>query len=70
MLGYGVSIGRVLADLRFVLLASGSDGLPNSWGFVMSWVQVSLVNDSCDADQDKDGACGVHCYSVVAIGEL
>ena len=70
MLAYGMSLGIVLADSWFVLLAYGSDGLPNSWGFVMSWMQVSLVNDCSDANQDKDGACGVHCFSVIAIGEL
>ena len=70
MLGFGLSLGRDLAVLWFVLLASGSDGLPNSWGFVMSWMRVSLVNDCSDANQDKDGACGVHCFSVIAIGEL
>ena len=70
MLGIGVSRGRVLADLRIVLLASGSDGLPIGWGFVMSWMQVSLVNDCRDAKQNEDGACGVHCFCVIAIGEL
>ena len=62
MLGIGVSRGRVLADLRIVLLASGSDGLPIGWGFEMSWMRVSLVNDCRDANQDEDGACGVHCF--------
>ena len=70
MLGFGVSLGRILADSWFVLLTYGSDGLPNSWGFVMSWMRVSLVNDCSDANQDKDGACGVHCFGVIAIGEL
>ena len=70
MLAYGMSLGIVLADSWFVLLTYGSDGLPNSWGFVMSWMRVSLVNDCSDANQDKDGACGVHCFSVIAIGEL
>ena len=70
MLGFGVSLGRILADSWFVLLASGSDGLRNSWGFVMSWMQVSLVNDCSDANQNEDGACGVHCFCVIAIGEL
>ena len=70
MLGFGLSLGRVLADSRIVLLASGSDGLPIGWGFEMSWMRVSLVNDCRDAKQDEDGACGVHCFCVVAIGEV
>ena len=65
-----MSLERVRADLQFVLLASGSNDLPSSWGFVVSWVQESLVIDCGDADQDKDGTCGVHCFGVVAIGEL
>jgi hypothetical protein len=28
----------------------------------MSWMRVSLVNDCRDANQDEDGACGVHCF--------
>ena len=36
----------------------------------MSLVQVILVNDCGDADQDEDDTCGVHCFGVVAIGEL
>ena len=32
--------------------------------------RVSLVNDCGDADQDEDGTCGVHCFGVVAIGDL
>jgi hypothetical protein len=70
LLGCGVTLGRVCADFWFVLLASGSDDLPRSYGVVMSLVQVSLVNDCGDADQDEDGTCGVHCFGVVAIGEL
>ena len=70
MLGFGVSLGRVLADSRIVLLASGSDGLPIGWGFVMSWMRVSLVNDCHDASQGEDGAFGVHRFCVIAIGEL
>ncbi len=70
MLGFGVSLGRVLVDSWIVLLASVSDGLPISWGFVMSWMQVSLVNDCHDANHDEDGACGVHYFCVIAIGEL
>jgi hypothetical protein len=65
-----VTLGRVRADLWFVLLASGSDDLPSSWGIVMSLVQVILVSDRDYADQDKDGTCGVHCFGVVAVGEL
>ena len=65
-----MSLGRVLADLRIVLLASGSDGLPIGRDFVMSSMRVRLVNDCCDTNQDKDGACGVHCFCVIAIGEL
>ena len=54
-----MTLGRVRADLRFVLLASSSSDLPDSWGVVMSLVQVILVNDCDDADQGKDGTCGV-----------
>jgi hypothetical protein len=65
-----LTLGRVRADLQFVLLASGSDDLPSSWGILMSLGQVILVNDRDDAGQDKDGTCGVHCFGVVAVGEL
>ncbi len=61
-----MSLGRVRVDMRFAVLAFGSDG----WGFMMSWVQGSLVDDCGDADQDEDGTCGLHCFGVVAIGEL
>ncbi len=65
-----MTLGRVRADLRFVLLASSSGDLPGSWGVVMSLVQVILVNDRDDADQGKDGTCGVLFFGVVAVGEL
>jgi hypothetical protein len=65
-----VTLGGVCADLRFVLLASGSNDLPRSWGVVMSLVQVISVSDCDDADQDEDGTCGEHCFGVVAVGEL
>ncbi len=60
-----MTLGRVCADLRFVLLASGSNDLTSSWGVVMSLVQVVSVSDHNNADQEKDGTCGVHCFGVV-----
>ena len=65
-----MTLGRVRADLWFVLLASGANDLPSSWGVVMSLVQVVSVSDCDDADQEKDGTCGMHCFGVVAVEEL
>jgi len=50
-------------DSWIVLLASVSDGLPISWGFVMSWMQVSLVNDCRDANRTKM----VHVVCIVSV---
>jgi len=37
---------------------------------MVTWVRESLINDCSDANQNKEGACGVHCFCVIAIGKL